>query len=33
MKAVCAWCRAEGAPADLGEREPLDQVDETHGIC
>ena len=33
MRAICAWCRAEGAPADLGEREPLDDPDETHGMC
>ena len=33
MKATCAWCKAEGAPADLGEREPLDDHEETHGLC
>ena len=33
MRAICAWCRAEGVPADLGGREPLDDPDETHGIC
>lgn len=33
MRAICAWCRAEGAPADLGEREPLDDPVETHGLC
>lgn len=33
MRAICAWCRAEGLPADLGEREPLDDTDETHGLC
>lgn len=33
MRAICAWCRAEGAPADLGETEPLEDPDETHGLC
>ena len=33
MKAICAWCRAEGVPAELGEREPLDDPVETHGLC
>lgn len=33
MKATCAWCKAEGVPADLGEREPLDDHEETHGLC
>ena len=33
MRAICAWCRAEGAPADLGEREPLEDPAETHGLC
>lgn len=33
MRAICAWCRAEGAPADLGERQPLDDHNETHGLC
>lgn len=33
MKAICAWCKREGAPAYLGEREPLDDHAETHGIC
>jgi len=33
MRAICAWCRAEGSPADLGEREPLENPDETHGFC
>ena len=28
MKRVCAWCNA-----DLGEREPLDDLRVTHGIC
>lgn len=33
MRAICAWCRAEGSPADLGETEPLEDHDETHGFC
>lgn len=33
MRAICAWCRAEGSPGDLGEREPLADPVETHGIC
>jgi hypothetical protein len=33
MRAICAWCRREGASGLLGEREPLDDPSETHGIC
>lgn len=33
MKAFCAWCRGEGLVGFLGEREPLDDPGETHGIC
>ncbi len=33
MIAVCAWCEREGAPAVLGEREPLDNPGITHGMC
>jgi hypothetical protein len=33
MRAICAWCQAEGSPADLGEREPLEDPNETHGLC
>jgi hypothetical protein len=33
VKAYCAWCRQEGRDGDLGEREPLDDLRETHGIC
>ena len=33
MKVICAWCRREGCPAYLGEREPLSDTSETHGIC
>jgi hypothetical protein len=33
VKAYCAWCRQEGRDGDLGEREPLDDPRETHGVC
>jgi len=33
MKLICAWCRAEGRPGLLGEKPPLDDPAETHGIC
>ena len=33
MKVTCAWCQREGQPANLGERAPLDDPAETHGIC
>jgi hypothetical protein len=33
MKITCAWCQHEGQPASLGERAPLDDPAETHGIC
>jgi hypothetical protein len=33
VKALCSWCQREGRPALLGEREPLDDPRETHGIC
>ncbi|PYN33817.1 MAG: hypothetical protein DME01_17370 [Candidatus Rokuibacteriota bacterium] len=33
MKVTCAWCQHEGQPATLGERAPLDNPAETHGIC
>jgi len=33
MKVTCAWCQDEGEPAILGERAPLDDPAETHGIC
>ncbi len=33
MKVTCAWCQNEGRPATLGERAPLDNPAETHGIC
>jgi hypothetical protein len=33
MQVICAWCRLEGRPGVLGQREPLDDRSETHGIC
>ncbi len=33
MKIICAWCERGGLPAFLGEREPLDDPNVTHGIC
>jgi hypothetical protein len=33
VKVVCAYCAAEGKPALMGEKEPLDDPGETHGIC
>ena len=33
MKIVCSWCRREGKPELVGEKVPLDDARETHGIC
>jgi hypothetical protein len=33
VRVTCAWCQHEGRPATLGERAPLDDPAETHGIC
>ena len=33
MRVVCAWCKREGRAVILGEREPLADTTETHGIC
>src|SRR5262245_66353050 len=33
MRIVCAWCCREGRSGYLGEREPLDNPETTHGIC
>lgn len=33
MKVLCAWCEKDGKPALMGEREPLDDPTETHGLC
>ncbi len=33
MRILCAWCCHEGQPGYLGEREPLDNPEPTHGVC
>jgi hypothetical protein len=33
MKILCAWCCREGRPGYMGEREPLDNPEPTHGVC
>jgi hypothetical protein len=33
MRALCSWCKAEGSPAVLGEREPLENPIDTFGVC
>jgi len=33
MKIVCSWCRQEGKKDLMGEKPPLKDERETHGIC
>ena len=33
MGVVCSWCEVEGKPTVVREKEPLDDPDETHGVC
>ena len=33
MKIICSWCRQEGKTALMGEKAPLNDERETHGIC
>jgi hypothetical protein len=33
MVVLCAWCGREGESGYLGEREPRDNPEPTHGIC
>jgi hypothetical protein len=33
MKIICSWCRQEGVTSLVGEKPPLDDARETHGIC
>ena len=33
MKVICSWCRQAGKPELVGEKAPLDDARETHGIC
>jgi hypothetical protein len=33
MKVICSWCKAEGKPALVREKEPLENPEDTHGVC
>ena len=33
MRIVCSWCQKEGKAEFVGEKAPLDDRRETHGIC
>jgi len=33
MTIICSWCRREGLHGVVGEKAPLDDRRETHGIC
>ena len=33
MRIVCSWCRVEGQSGIVGDKAPLDDLRETHGIC
>jgi hypothetical protein len=33
VKVICAWCLEEGKPALVREKEPLDDPEESHGVC
>lgn len=33
MRIVCSWCRGEGQIGLVGEKAPLEDRRETHGIC
>ncbi|HEY7532536.1 MAG TPA: hypothetical protein VH681_07085 [Nitrospiraceae bacterium] len=33
MVIICSWCRQEGKSEVVGEKVPLDDPRETHGIC
>lgn len=33
MRIVCSWCRREGKAGIVGEKPPLDDPAETHGVC
>ena len=33
MKIICSWCRLEGKKDLMGEKPPLTDERETHGIC
>ncbi len=33
MRIICSWCRREGHHGIVGEKTPLEDRRETHGIC
>jgi hypothetical protein len=33
MKVICSWCEAEGKPEVVREKEPLEDPEQTHGVC
>lgn len=33
MKVICSWCQSEGRSGLVGEKAPLADSRETHGIC
>jgi hypothetical protein len=33
MRIICSWCRGEGRIGLVGEKKPLEDRRETHGIC
>jgi hypothetical protein len=33
MEILCVWCCRDGQPGFLGEREPLENPEPTHGVC
>ena len=33
MKVICSWCKIEGLPAMIREKEPFCDRRETHSIC
>ena len=33
MKVICSWCWGEGRVGLVGEKAPLEDLRETHGIC
>jgi hypothetical protein len=33
VRVVCAWCETEGTPAVVREKEPLEDPEQTHGVC
>lgn len=33
MHIICSWCRQEGGTGLVGEKDPVEDRRETHGIC